>query len=78
MAVAVVVLEGEEEGEVDDSESVEPPLNDKDSYAEGVYEDEASDDKSEDLAYYQAPGTKGFSWASTSSWGSIKTLHSGF
>ena len=34
---------------------MEPPLNDDDSYAGGLYENEESDDKSEDLAYYQAP-----------------------
>ena len=51
MTVAVVVLEGEEEWEEDDSESVELPLNDEDSYTGGLYEDEESDDESEDLAY---------------------------
>ena len=55
MAVAVVVLEGDEEGEVDDSFSVEPPLNDDDSYTGGLYEDEESGEESEDLAYYKAP-----------------------
>ena len=55
MAVAEVVLEGEEEGEVDDSDSVEPPINDDDSYTGGLYEDEKSDEESEDLAYYKAP-----------------------
>ena len=40
---------------VDDSESVEPPINDDDSYAGGLYEDEESDEESENLAYYQEP-----------------------
>ena len=54
--VAVVVLEGDkEEEEEEDSESVEPPLNDADSYAGGLYEDEESDEESENLTYYQAP-----------------------
>ena len=35
-----VVLEGEEEGEDNDSESVGPPLNDDDSYAGGLYQDD--------------------------------------
>ena len=46
MVVAEVVLEGDEEGEVDDSESVEPALNDDDSYTGGLYQDEESGEES--------------------------------
>ena len=47
----MVVLEGgKEEEDTEDSESVEPPLNDADSYAGASYEDEESDEESENLA----------------------------
>jgi hypothetical protein len=54
--MASVVLESDKEWEEeDDSESMDTPINDDDSYAGGLYEDEESDDESANLAYYQAP-----------------------